>query len=634
MKMFVFAVAGLVSALAFQGCSCDGPESCVPSAWRVPERWRSIQSKPFYVQTRDELFSGKREPLATNLACFAEMVQYVQRVPRERKDGSFYYPTDSLLPRFPGKGVNSVAGERPFFVNLLQRPTIVPKAYFHADRFRHDLVEYGKWRAANPGFKGFFTCEWTVDVLQDNKFLGGVKNLRIATNELPKIYADRKEAFDRGRRYLTDVRLKWAFDTLARFAFDDPGALWVGEGMWCTGHLPAYWGAGGIGIETSRNNVYWQLQMMFCRGAARQFAIPWYWYVASFHRAGGNFTAEPHGKESGPLYGISPSAVKRATYMTWLSGAVSYQREADEYTLFLGNPLRLSDEGKMYRDFHSLVKRQDRGVPYTPVALLVPYDRGYSRYGGPSYLRFKYTESDAMLDAIMSEALDMSATAARLKSDKDYEYVMGNTPYGDMFDVLTADFPDQSSLRASLGDYRCAVLVGDYGENAELEKTLAGYVAGGGRLILNRAQIENGFGRGLEGAARVEVCEERWLLPKWPIGKFDFCDGGLRSESAARMLSRATEGLYPVKVEGDVQYGFNRTAEGWLVYLVNNAGVSKPKSESARVLPGGASVTVRLGDLAGAQVRDVVTGRRLASAAGEIRVEVPYGDLMILEIHE
>ena len=622
-----------LASTCIAGCA-EGIFKMRSESWKTPERWQAVQARPFYSMTRDELFAGNCDPLATNLACFSEMIQYVQRVPREQKDGSFCFPLNLLMPRFPGKGVNSVGGDKPFFVNLLPRSTVVPKAYFHPERFRHDQAAYSEWRARNPGFRGFLSCEWTVDSIQNNLFLGGVKTMKIPTNELPRVYADRKEAFARGREFMTDVRLKKAFDTMVRFCFDDPKAMWVGEGMWCTGHLAAYWGAGGLGIETSRNNVYWQIQMMFCRGAARQFAIPWYWYVASFHREQGNLTAEMRGRESGPMFGISPSAVKRATYMTWLSGAASYQREADNHTHFLTKPLRLSDEGKMYRDFYELTRREDRGVPYTPVALLVPYTRGYCRYGGRAYLHFEYTEGDAMLDAVMSAALGFHANAARLKADKDYEYVMGNTPYGDMFDVLAADFPDQSSLRASLGDYPRAVLVGDYKDNPELERTLADYVAAGGVLTLNRAQVDGGFGKSLVGKPGVEVCEDRWLLPKWPIGAFELADGLVEAPAAARMLAHVTDGLAPVKVEGDVQYGFNRTKRGWLVYIINNAGVSKPKADYAKVMPGGTKVGVSLGRLAGATVRDMVANQSLSTTGGRLDLVVPYGELVILDIQE
>ena len=34
-------------------------------------------------------------------------------------------------------------------------------------------------------------------------------------------------------------------------------------------------------------------------------------------------------------------------------------------------------------------------------------------------------------------------------------------------------------------------------------------------------------------------------------------------------------GLLPVKVEGDIQYGMNKAAGGWWLYLFNNKGVTK-----------------------------------------------------------
>ena len=41
--------------------------------------------------------------------------------------------------------------------------------------------------------------------------------------------------------------------------------------------------------------------------------------------------------------------------------------------------------------------------------------------------------------------------------------------------------------------------------------------------------------------------------------------------------------MRPVKVTGDVEYLINRTANGWIVTLLNNNGVFKPQQGMAQV---------------------------------------------------
>jgi hypothetical protein len=45
----------------------------------------------------------------------------------------------------------------------------------------------------------------------------------------------------------------------------------------------------------------------------------------------------------------------------------------------------------------------------------------------------------------------------------------------------------------------------------------------------------------------------------------------------------------PVKVEGDIQWGVNKTKDGWLVWLINNKGVVKFAGEPEELDPKAAS---------------------------------------------
>ena len=52
---------------------------------------------------------------------------------------------------------------------------------------------------------------------------------------------------------------------------------------------------------------------------------------------------------------------------------------------------------------------------------------------------------------------------------------------------------------------------------------------------------------------------------------------------AAHLLAHVFADAAPLKVTGDVEYLINRTANGWVVTLLNNNGVFKPQQGMAQV---------------------------------------------------
>jgi len=85
---------------------------------------------------------------------------------------------------------------------------------------------------------------------------------------------------------------------------------------------------------------------------------------------------------------------------------------------------------------------------------------------------------------------------------------------------------------------------------------------------------------------------------------------------AAHTLAHVFADAAPVKVTGDVEYLLNRTANGWIVTLLNNNGVSKPQQGMAQV-DRSASVTVTI---------TMKTDNRKTT------VQIPAGGLAIVEI--
>lgn len=592
------------------------------------------------------------------------LVEYDQ-CPKMDQDGSLCVDLDALPP----KG----AGDRPgFFVNLYPRSPVCPKQ-FYTGKIGYDDAKYRAWREKHPGFRAFITGEWGNDAFQpyrkpERLLSPHTKRWGITQEQLEALLA--RHPKPKTREAFVNDMFRPHYDRVVDWCFSDPKRLLLFESHYCIGHLAAYWGAGELGIETTRSHMLWQVLMMFCRGAARQFARPWMWYIASYMGGSADgkyvnaslFAEDGFLKHHGPNFGITLSSMKRATYLSYLSGANYYMREAMFNTHFLRKdpPVRLSDEGRMYEKFHAFTKRHDRGTAYAPIALLVPANRGYTRLGGRAFGVCDYTHADFMLDAVMSTILDFPQNRRKADMDAHVERVMSNSRYGDFFDAITPDFADQSSFRRTIGDYKAAVLVGEYGRNPELAEILRGYVEKGGTLALTSAQTDTfpvdlarampaahpSFRELRLGKGRVLVAKTPYLTPWYgddPAGQEKALAETAIGEPAAYpeiawLMDRLLADTVPIRVrtaeDGTcaVQYGLNRTANGWLVYLINNGGVRKAWNEAPTYDPKPQTVTVDLSRLRHTAVREICEGEAVTVRGNDVEVRVPSGDVRILEI--
>ena len=193
-------------------------------------------------------------------------------------------------------------------------------------------------------------------------------------------------------------------------------------------------------------------------------------------------------------------------------------------------------------------------------------------------------------------------------------------------------------------NYPVAVLIGDYGDDAEMSNALREYVSGGGTLVLNSAQMTPSlsWARGgtpvrRVGKGTVILTEEPYWCP-WTDGERPETGvnimGITKSYPAiAKTFDGLLARLYPVRVVGEVQYGFNRLADGWQVYLINNGGVTKFGDKAETFDPKGAEVELDLASLGGAvTATELFSGERLKVRGGKARLVVPSGDLRIVDI--
>ena len=100
---------------------------------------------------------------------------------------------------------------------------------------------------------------------------------------------------------------------------------------------------------------------------------------------------------------------------------------------------------------------------------------------------------------------------------------------------------------------------------------------------------------------------------------------------AAHTLAHVFADAVPVKVTGDVEYLINRTANGWIVTLLNNNGVFKPQQGMAQVDRSAyVTATITLPQMKSAT--EWISESALKTDNGKTTIQIPPGGLAIVEI--
>ena len=605
-----------------------------------------LSTNRFLFLSQDIGFVDKYEPFRSKPAFQDLIPRWIPR-PYQMPNGKWSY----RLSDPPWK--NPDGTPKPFFLNLMARVGSCPGMFYLAEMDPGEKERYLAFKAKHPEMiEGIQSTEWVNDArtmrIGARKFPDreSAPPLKRPSKRGPRFFADDYKrmlaldvvarAHDSRADYLKF--LKSIFDRTVELNFGVVEDLWPGDGQYCADHLAADWGARQLWVETSRNYMFWQIQMMFGRGAAAQYQVPFNWYLAS-HFTGyasdktRNIDGEPFADSFDE--GISHSAVTRTTYLTYLSGSRVYEREAGClcYLYTKGERKgRMAPEGEMYERFWQFCQENPRGVPYRPIAIVVPRDRGYTRLGGKAfYTVFPYTASDYQLDVLMSVILEWPKNKAPGMAKDGIERVMANSRYGDVFDVIVPGGDHPETFRRALLEHKVAFLAGDFDFDPETQKAIDRFVAEGGKL-----------------------CRMADLIGEWPGAdkayanlfphEFDFWEdfdvpddapapyAGLEKAFAA--ADRLVLPEHPFPVTGNVQFGFNRLPDGWLVYLINNAGVKKYADKGAEIQPGGSKVVLDLARVPhGREVAELVEKEPVAVRAdGKLELIVPYGGIRVVRI--
>lgn len=594
--------------------------------------------------------------------------------------------------------------------------------------FEHDFTAYTTWKHAHPNFMGWINAETDNDFLRALpwrqhadlwKSLGASDDkdlIRTIVREFPE---------PKNREEITLQFLKGC-EANRKYFFNDTGKVNYLRASYCFDHYFFDSGSDAVTLETTNTgggeggtHYRHQVSLFFARGAAHQYNKNWMWYIAAYYNGyddrgtfGGNNLANYRLKEEkpssaggyyGPECGMSPSLFTRDMFLAYLSGASLVC--AEEWWNYLSESRRdgklmwdlSSPYGKAWEDWFEFTRKNpDRGTSYAPVALLVPFAQGYPNYGGKSWGIFDYERPDWMIDAFMYTIVPYSPV-----TKKGDEGALANSPFGDIYDVITPDAPQKPDVPEKLNNYKVAVMLGKYAKDKALAERIMAYVKNGGTLLLNINQInefypatflgfertgirDNTSGRHvvqgpvrslpagksfalldtyemeavtLKGATplledaggNVVACQNRvgkgnvivatvdYLLPKtdradWPGGVY-----GKTFPFIEYFLGNFVRETLPLEVKGDVEYGLSKITGGWLLYLINNQGVTKfTNKEQVLDISKTAKVDVSLKGIKLAKVTELREQRAIPKddKNNSFTMHVPSGNIRVVKIEE
>jgi hypothetical protein len=100
-------------------------------------------------------------------------------------------------------------------------------------------------------------------------------------------------------------------------------------------------------------------------------------------------------------------------------------------------------------------------------------------------------------------------------------------------------------------------------------------------------------------------------------------------------LKNIVSEVLPLEVKGDIEYGLNKLSDGWLLYLINNKGVTKfTNKEQTLDMTKTAKVEVSLGNIQAAEVTDLRDQKIIPKdgKTNSFSIGVPPGDVRVFKI--
>jgi hypothetical protein len=418
--------------------------------------------------------------------------------------------------------------------------------------------------------------------------------------------ANRKAAYDEMKSYFTE-RKKALGGAIASMTGHSQYEAYAAE-----------WGARVIGIEVGENVGYQQSKLAFLRGAARQWNKPFYVQVSPWLgnscTSSGTLSIRADGFASGLDAGHSLNFAERTWLSGWFAGAAMVNPENSSAIYFDGKWQngRLNAYGSAARKDYQFMRDHDRGIAYTPVAIVLDHLCGYNAYEGKDWGIFTPTSLTLQTKTLFQEQLFPDSGIDDPGNPEAREDVRP-TPYGEMFDVILTSA--SSDLMAS---YPILLLTGDITFDQATIASLSGAATRGSRILINAdlAKREPAAMAQLRKAGTVEVLET----------------GDPARVITNEKLKALSEELLPIRVAGDpVDHQINRNHSGWVVKIENNAGLAKFGNKPVQIDPM-ALAHVRLSCREpSSSIREWRTGLEYSANLDSIELTIPPGEIRFVE---
>jgi hypothetical protein len=284
--------------------------------------------------------------------------------------------------------------------------------------------------------------------------------------------------------------------------------------------------------------------------------------------------------------------------MAYMAGTSRVIAEGGCQNLFYQTPdpfglLPLTPLGEVGRDFaHFAASHQNRGIPYTPVGLLIDDLHGSNGISATpkTFNTFPYNTADMMTYNILNTIFPSC-----WESPVNERGALANNEFGDMFDILL-----QNASASVLASYPVIFMSGEIILRGNESQRLVEYVENGGTLIANSAYFTSLNaalqGRGHETVLQLAPFEYVKVLSLGTVdGGNIVLFGPDYDTSRVRGLLRELVSLvspFVVTTDGllgsdqsvygaraNVQQLVNRNDKGWVLTMINNDGVTKEARE-------------------------------------------------------
>jgi hypothetical protein len=507
-------------------------------------------------------------------------------------------------------------------------------------------------------FMGFGISEFDSNYQQLRR--PGNPNFSLLAGYIPRKDENRADA-EKNMRNLFLYQKELFFDHVYTLSGGVMGSPYFGE-----------WGSRNLILEYScRTDRSARILMAMTKGAARQYHVPWGFYMAYYAALGSPHSRSVHGP-TGLDYGQPPSHGLRAMLMNYYMGGNYQWLESQPWGQVVETEKgmhKLTENGKVLKAFYDWTQRTEgkRGTQYTPLLFLMDYLHGQT--GRPDWkvwYHLPMEDGDFMakhfFDAV--SPLDNKATFA---STPEHCINIANSPIGDIFDIFFANPPSGETTLEELGKYAVVILADDIRFTAKLKENLKEYVKLGGTLVINSGHAaafrdETAF-LGLEINGKffltddMQVAEINCLSAtpvlmtsddKPLITKNSYGQGNVifttpyfmlmtnkkaRSPLIGQLLEKIQQEILPVNIVGDIHFIFNRMDDSsWKLLLMNNRGVAKDPLKSEEKRFSEFDSTVRITVPTGATAKEIYASDAILRQENTYSVTVPAGGVRIVEL--